>query len=77
LGASPRSLLQLLRAAKAGAALEGRDFVLPDDIAAIADAVLAHRLLLDRKATSAGDTASTIVADVLARVPVARDSQRR
>jgi MoxR-like ATPase len=77
LGASPRSLLQLLRAAKAGAALEGRDFVLPDDIAAIADAVLAHRLLLDRKATSAGDTASTIVADVLARVPVAREVQRR
>ncbi|MFC3298622.1 Uncharacterized conserved protein (some members contain a von Willebrand factor type A (vWA) domain) [Arthrobacter agilis] len=77
LGASPRSLLQLLRAAKAGAALEGRDFVLPDDVAAIADAVLAHRLLLDRKATSAGDTASTIVADVLSRVPVAREAQRR
>ncbi|AUZ86803.1 AAA family ATPase [Arthrobacter sp. TmT3-37] len=77
LGASPRSLLQLLRAAKAGAALEGRDFVLPDDVAAIADAVLAHRLLLDRKATSAGETASTIVQDVLARVPVAREVQRR
>jgi MoxR-like ATPase len=77
LGASPRSLLQLLRAAKAGAALESRDFVLPDDVAAIADAVLAHRLLLDRKATSAGDTASTIVADVLSRVPVAREVQRR
>ncbi|WDF34247.1 MoxR family ATPase [Arthrobacter agilis] len=77
LGASPRSLLQLLRAAKAGAALEGRDFVLPDDVAAVADAVLAHRLLLDRKATSAGDTASTIVADVLSRVPVAREAQRR
>ncbi|WP_434992974.1 AAA family ATPase [Arthrobacter sp. Ld5] len=77
LGASPRSLLQLLRAAKAGAALEGRDFVLPDDIAAIADAVLAHRLLLDRKATSAGETASSIVADVLARVPVTREAPRR
>ncbi|MDN4612556.1 AAA family ATPase [Arthrobacter burdickii] len=77
LGASPRSLLQLLRAAKAGAALEGRDFVLPDDIAATADAVLAHRLLLDRKATSAGDTASGIVHDVLSRVPVAREVHRR
>jgi MoxR-like ATPase len=77
LGASPRSLLQLLRAAKAGAALEGRDFVLPDDIAAISDAVLAHRLLLDRKATSAGETASTIVRDVLSHVPVAREAQRR
>ncbi len=77
LGASPRSLLQLLRAAKAGAALEGRDFVLPDDVAAVADAVLAHRLLLDRKATSAGETASSIVRDILARVPVAREAQRR
>ncbi len=77
LGASPRSLLQLLRAAKAGAALEGRDFVLPDDIAGIADAVLAHRLLLDRKATSAGETSSSIVEDVLSRVPVAREAQRR
>jgi MoxR-like ATPase len=77
LGASPRSLLQLLRAAKAGAALEGRDFVLPDDVAAIADAVLAHRLLLDRKATSAGETASSIVQDILSRVPVARAAQRR
>ncbi|THJ67867.1 MoxR family ATPase [Arthrobacter echini] len=77
LGASPRSLLQLLRAAKASAALEGRDFVLPDDIAAMSDAVLAHRLLLDRKATSAGDTASAIVAEVLSRVPVARQTQRR
>ncbi|MHA7282190.1 AAA family ATPase [Arthrobacter sp. TMS2-4] len=77
LGASPRSLLQLLRAAKAGAVLEGRDFVLPDDIAAIADAVLAHRLLLDRKATSTGETASSIVADVLSRVPVIREAPRR
>ncbi|TYC98979.1 MoxR family ATPase [Arthrobacter echini] len=77
LGASPRSLLQLLRASKASAALEGRDFVLPDDIAAMADAVLAHRLMLDRKATSAGDTASGIVADVVSRVPVARETQRR
>ncbi|KNC19842.1 ATPase [Arthrobacter sp. RIT-PI-e] len=77
LGASPRSLLHLLRAAKAGAALEGRDFVLPDDVANISDAVLAHRLLLDRKAASAGETASSIVQDILDRVPVAREGQRR
>ncbi|MBG6182799.1 MoxR-like ATPase [Arthrobacter sp. CAN_A214] len=76
LGASPRALLQLLRAAKAGAALEGRDFVLPDDVAAVADAVLAHRLMLDRKATTAGDTASSVIEGIIARVPVSRENSR-
>ena len=52
LGASPRSLLQLLRAAKATAALDGRDFVLPDDVVDVAESVLAHRIILDRKAAS-------------------------
>jgi MoxR-like ATPase len=75
LGASPRALLQLLRAAKAGAALEGRDFVLPDDISAMADAVLSHRLMLDRRAASAGESASSVVESVLAKVPVARDAR--
>lgn len=74
LGASPRGLLQLLRAAKAGAALEGRDFVLPDDVSAVAEAVLAHRLILDRKALSSGETPSSIIAGILSRVPVARDA---
>ncbi|WP_028280567.1 MoxR family ATPase [Arthrobacter sp. H5] len=74
LGASPRALLQLLRAAKAGAALEGRDFVLPDDIAAVAEAVLAHRLILDRKAVSAGESPSSIIAGILTKVPVAREA---
>ena len=46
LGASPRAVLMLFRAAKALAALEGRDHVLPDDVQALAPAVLAHRLLL-------------------------------
>ena len=72
LGASPRSLLQLIRAAKARAALAGRDFVLPDDVAVLADPVLAHRLLLDRKAAGAGHTPSGVVAAVLAAVPVPR-----
>ena len=45
LGASPRATLQLVRAAKARAALDGRDFVLPDDIDALAVPVLAHRLM--------------------------------
>ena len=45
LGASPRATLHLVRAAKASAALEGRDYVLPDDIQRLARPVLAHRLL--------------------------------
>ena len=75
LGASPRALLQLLRAAKATAALDGRDFVLPDDVGAVADPVLAHRLLTDRRAATAGETASSMVADILAQVPVARGAR--
>lgn len=70
LGASPRSLLQLLRAAKAEAALNARDFVLPDDVAAVSPPVLAHRLVLQRRAEVAGTTEADIVDGLLARVPV-------
>jgi MoxR-like ATPase len=70
LGASPRSMLQLLRAAKATAALDGRDFVLPDDVVRVAEPVLAHRIILDRKATSTGETPQSVIRAVLARVPV-------
>ncbi len=67
LGASPRAVLMLFRAAKAMAALEGRDHALPDDIQALAPSVLAHRLLLSAGATE-GD-AEAVVTDALARVP--------
>ena len=67
LGASPRAVLMLFRAAKALAALDGRDHALPDDIQALAPSVLAHRLLLAPGATE-GD-AEAVVADALARVP--------
>lgn len=70
LGASPRALLQLLRAAKATAALAQRDFVLPDDVAANAEAVLTHRIILDRKATSSGQTPASLVKSILSRLPV-------
>ncbi|GAB3521501.1 AAA family ATPase [Arthrobacter monumenti] len=76
LGASPRALLQLLRAAKAAAALAGRDFVLPDDVSAAAPAVLAHRLILDRKASSAGESPSSVIESILAKLPVASGGQR-
>ena len=72
LGASPRSLLQLLRAAKATAALEGRDFVLPDDVVHVAEAVLAHRIILDRKAAGAGETPHSVLRDILSRLPVSQ-----
>ena len=60
LGASPRAVLMLFRAAKALAALEGRDHVLPDDVQALAPSVLAHRLLLalrgGRRSARGGDS---------------------
>jgi MoxR-like ATPase len=72
LGASPRAGLQLLRAARAAAALAGRDHVLPDDVQAMAVPVLAHRLLLTPDAALARRDAQRVVTDVLAAVPVPR-----
>lgn len=80
LGASPRSTLQLVRTARAQAALEGRDFVVPDDVRAVAVPVLAHRLVLTSEARAARRTASDLVRQVLSRVPVPRgdtDGERR
>ena len=72
LGASPRAGLQLLRAARAAAALSGRDHVLPDDVQALAAPVLSHRLLLTPDATLARRSADQVVAELLATVPVPR-----
>ncbi|WP_262851900.1 AAA family ATPase [Mumia quercus] len=70
LGASPRATLHLVRAARARAALDRRPYVLPDDIAALAEPVLAHRLLLSPDAVVAGWQASDVVREVLAEVRV-------
>ena len=67
LGASPRAGLLLLRAAKARALIEGRDHALPDDVQALADAVLTHRIMLVPEA--AGVERSAIVADAVAATP--------
>jgi MoxR-like ATPase len=67
LGASPRAGLMLFRAAKANAALEGRDHALPDDVQALAGSVLAHRLLLGPSAVEGEREA--VVRDVVERVP--------
>ncbi len=67
LGASPRAGLMLFRAAKAQAALEGRDHVLPDDVQALAPSVLAHRLLLSYEVD--GDQREAVIREVIDRVP--------
>ena len=67
LGASPRAGLMLLRAAKARALLEGRDHALPDDVQALAQPVLSHRLMLVPEA--AGVSRERIVADAVSSTP--------
>ncbi len=61
LGASPRATLQLIRAAKASAALDDRDYVIPDDVRSLAVSVLAHRLLLTAEAQIARRTSVSVV----------------
>ncbi|MFC7340674.1 AAA family ATPase [Saccharopolyspora griseoalba] len=70
LGASPRSTLQLIRAARAQAALVGRDFVIPDDLQAVAVPVLAHRLVLTSEARAARRSTGDLVRHLLSRIPV-------
>ena len=65
LGGSPRSGIALLSLAKARALVEGRAFVLPDDVQALAVAVLAHRLILAPEARATGVTAEELVSDAL------------
>src|SRR5918996_598552 len=67
LGASPRSGLMLLRAAKANALVSGRDHALPDDVQALAPAVLSHRIMLVPEA--AGVAREQVVADSVASTP--------
>ena len=69
LGASPRATLQLVRAAKVRAALDGRPFVIPDDIAALLVPVFAHRLIPTRSAGTARARSTTdAVASVLTQI---------
>jgi MoxR-like ATPase len=72
LGASPRSALHLLRAAKAHAVLEGRNHVLPDDVQALVQPVLAHRLLPSPDAAINQRTPEDVLDSVLTQVPVPR-----
>jgi MoxR-like ATPase len=70
LGASPRATLQLVRASKARAALDGREFVLPDDIDALAVPVLGHRVIPSRRSGGGSSSVSDIIARIVAETPV-------
>ena len=77
LGASPRATLQLLRAGRAQAALDGRDYVLPDDIQSLAGPVLAHRLLPTAEAQVSRRTTDAVVTDLVDRVPLVESAPPR
>jgi MoxR-like ATPase len=70
LGASPRAGIALLRVAKALALAEGREYVLPDDVKAVAVPVLAHRLILGPEARASGLSAADLVSEAIERTPV-------
>ncbi|MBI2886994.1 MAG: MoxR family ATPase [Chloroflexi bacterium] len=70
LGASPRASLSLFRAARAWAALAGRDYTLPDDVKAVASAVLVHRLILTSQTRLRGRTTDEVLGEVLESVAV-------
>ena len=70
LGASPRATLQLVRAARAHAALSGRDYVIPDDLQDLAVPVLAHRLLPSVEAQGQRRMPEQVLADLVRTVPV-------
>lgn len=70
LGASPRGSLGLARAGQARAAIQGRDYVLPDDIKALAEFVLAHRIVINPAARLKNLSAATIVKEIVHTLPV-------
>jgi MoxR-like ATPase len=76
LGASPRSTLQLIRTAKAVAALEGRDYVLPDDLQTLAVPVLAHRIIPTADAQLNRRTTDAIVSEIVHRLPLPHERNR-
>ena len=77
LGASPRATLHLVRAAKAAAALEGRDYVIPDDVQDLAVQVLSHRMLTTVEASMSGRTPEAALRQIVAGVAMPSLSGRR
>ena len=72
LGASPRASLQLLRASRARAAMQGRGYVIPEDASTLAASVIAHRVLLSHRAQTTQASATDIITDLCAGVPTPR-----
>lgn len=72
LGASPRASLSLLKASKAMAAINGRDFVTPDDVRAVSDAVLNHRIIPSPEKEMEGITAQDIIKQIIQKIEVPR-----
>jgi len=70
LGASPRGSLALYRASQALAALSGRDYVIPDDVKALAEPALAHRIILKTSASIRGIDGRSVVSEMLMAVPI-------
>ncbi len=70
LGASPRAALHLLRASRAYAALDGRDFVIPDDVQSLSGPVLAHRLLPTAEALVGRELPEQVLAKIVERLPL-------
>jgi MoxR-like ATPase len=77
LGASPRGSLALYRSAQARAALHDRDYIIPDDIKALAEAALSHRIIIGPAARIKDVTSRTVIRDILATVPVPGGSMLR
>jgi MoxR-like ATPase len=76
LGASPRATLSLYQAAQAWAAIQGRDFVLPDDVKRVAPVVLTHRLMISPQAQLRGREPEELVTGIVAMVPVPVEDER-
>jgi len=70
LGASPRAAIAMMLAAKAAAAMEGRDFLIPDDVKSIAPPILRHRMILKPEADLEGVTPDQVVAEVVAGIAI-------
>ncbi|MFC0105569.1 AAA family ATPase [Kibdelosporangium aridum] len=77
LGASPRAAIAMARAAQVSAASRGRRFATPDDVKAVAEPVLAHRLQLTHEASVQGITAAMVVEKTLTTVDVPRHADER
>jgi MoxR-like ATPase len=77
LGASPRGSLALFRSSQARAALNGRDYIIPDDVKALAEAALSHRIIIGPAARIKDVTARTVVRDILTSLPVPGGSMLR